>query len=229
MMSIHSIRFPNESEQYRNSRDELLSAEMNLRKQIEATTALRRSLPLGGKLKEDYTFDKFTKENDLTKTKFSELFRPGKNTLVVYSFMFDPTWEKGCPSCTSILDGLDGTVPHIEARVNLAVVAKAPIDKIKKYAAERGWKKLPLLSSANNSYNHDYHGEDEKGNQIPVLNVYQKTDQGIFHFYATELFFVPPEKGQGPRHVDSIWPVWSVLDLAPEGRGEKWEPRHSYK
>jgi predicted dithiol-disulfide oxidoreductase (DUF899 family) len=225
-MSLHTVRFPNESEEYRSSRDELLAAEINLRKQIEATAALRRKLPRGGKLKEDYVFQEVNQEQK--DRKFSELFQPGKNTLVLYSFMFAPDWEEACSSCTSILDGLDGTVGHIQARVSLAVAAKAPVEKIAKWAGRRGWMNLPLFSSGKNTYNSDYQGEDQNGNQMPALNVFQKTDQGIFHFYCTELLFVPPEKGQDPRHVDSIWPLWNVLDLTPQGRGEKWNPKNSY-
>lgn len=227
-MAHHTVRFPGESAEYRQLRDELLSAEISLRKQIEETAALRRKLPLGGKLKEDYTFQEFTKENTVKDTRFTELFSPGKNTLVLYSFMYDPSWEKPCSSCNSILDGLNGTAPHILDRVNLAVVAKAPIQKLMKWASGRNWNRLRLLSSESNTYNHDYHGETEKAEQIPALNVFRRTDQGIFHFYCTELLFAPAEKGQDPRHVDSIWPVWNVLDMTPEGRGEKWNPRLSY-
>ena len=59
--------------------------------------------------------------------------------------------------------------------------------------------------------------EDEKGNQWPILNVFHKTNEGIFHFYATELLFAPAEKGQNGRHVDSIWPLWNLFDYTPEG------------
>jgi predicted dithiol-disulfide oxidoreductase (DUF899 family) len=229
MMTHHAIRFPGESPEYRKLRDELLTAEINLRKQIEETAAMRRQLPLGGKLKEDYTFQEMKADGGVKDVSFSELFRNGKNTLVLYGFMFDPSWETPCSSCTSILDGLNGTAPHILDRVNLAVVAKAPIQKIKEWASGRGWSRLRLLSSGKNSYNSDYHTQNEKGEQIPVLNVFQRADNGIFHFYSTELLFAPSEKGQDSRHVDSIWPLWNVFDMTPEGRGEKWNPRYSYE
>jgi predicted dithiol-disulfide oxidoreductase (DUF899 family) len=92
--TLHSIRFPNETPEYREARDRLLEAEMALRKQTEAVAQMRRSLPLGGALKEDYVFDEGAADlNDPTtvrKTRQSELFSPVKDTLVIYSYMFGP-------------------------------------------------------------------------------------------------------------------------------------------
>jgi predicted dithiol-disulfide oxidoreductase (DUF899 family) len=92
--SLHSIRFPGESTQYREARDRLLQAEMALRKNIEEVAALRRTLPLGGPLKEDYVFEEGAADiNDssaMRKTRLSELFSPGMDTLIIYSFMFGP-------------------------------------------------------------------------------------------------------------------------------------------
>jgi len=92
--SPHSVRFPGESTEYRDARDRLLEAEMKLRKNIEDVAALRRSLPLGGALKEDYIFEEGAADiNDSTttrKTHLSELLSPGKDTVVIYSFMFGP-------------------------------------------------------------------------------------------------------------------------------------------
>ncbi|MGZ8830565.1 MAG: DUF899 family protein, partial [Thermoanaerobaculia bacterium] len=93
---------------------------------------------------------------------------------------------------------------------------------------ERGWRNLRLLSSANNTYNRDYHAENEKGGQMPVLNVFVRRDGRIHHFYGTELLYVPPEPGQDGRHVDMIWPLWNLFDVTPEGRGETWQPRLKY-
>jgi len=88
------VRFPGESSEYRDTRDRLLEAEIKLRKDIEDVAALRRSLPLGGPLKEDYIFEEGAADiNDSTttrKTRLSELFSPGKDSLVIYSFMFGP-------------------------------------------------------------------------------------------------------------------------------------------
>jgi len=229
---LHSHRFPNESDAYRSARDELLRAEINLRRNIEEVAALRRKLPLGGKIPQDYVFDEGPTDLEsfgaVCQTRLSELFSPGKDSLVLYSYMYGPAMATPCVSCTSILDGLNGTAPHVSQRVNFAVVAKSPLERIRTIARERHWRNLRLLSSAKNSYNQDYYGEDAKGNQRPSLNVFVLRDGGIYHFFHTELMFVPGEPGQDPRHVDIIWPLWNVFDFTPEGRGEKWYPRLSY-
>jgi len=190
---------------------------------------MRRSLPDGGKLKEDYVFEEVDAQGDIKQTKLSELFEPGKDSLIIYSFMFSPKNEKPCNMCNSIIDGINGMVFHAEQRVNIAIVAKTSIEKLLQWAKGRGWKNVHLLSSLNNTYNTDYFGEDEKQNQWPMLNVFRKTNQGIFHFYATELLLASSDKGQDGRHVDSIWPLWNLFDLIPEGRGTNWYPKPEYE
>ena len=230
--SLHSVRFPNETPEYRNARNELLEAERALRKNIEDVAAKRRKLPLGGEIPQDYAFDEGAADlNDSHpshKTRLSELFQPGKDTLILYSYMFGPNMSSPCTSCTSILDGLNGSAIHIQQRPNFAVVAKSPIERVRELARSRGWKNLRLLSSASNSYNRDYQGENEKGNQTPSLNVFVRRDGKIFHTYNTELLFAPPEPGQDGRHVDMIWPVWNMFDYTPQGRGSDWYPKLSY-
>jgi len=223
--SIHDVRFPNEDRKYRAARDTLLKAEVDLRREIERVAALRRKLPLGGAANE-FEFEEQT-ESGMHTVRLSELFGD-KDTLVIYSYMFGPQMKAACPSCTSILDSLDGAAPHITQRVSLAVVAKSPIARVRAFADQRGWRNLRLLSSASNSYNRDYHGETEEGAQRPILNVFVRKGEAIHHAYATELLFAPTEKGQNGRHVDMIWPLWNMLDYTPEGRGKDWYPRLSY-
>jgi predicted dithiol-disulfide oxidoreductase (DUF899 family) len=231
---LHSVRFPGESDEYRRARDELLQAEIDLRRRTEAVAAKRRTLPLGGTVPEDYSFEEVAEGGG--EVRFSELFEDGKDTLVIYSFMF-PRWpgdtrpgpggetgklpleETPCASCTSILDSLDGAASHLGQRLNLVVVAKSDPQRIRTFAGERGWRNLRLLSSQNNAYNHDYQAENAEGNQIPVLNVFVRDGEELRHSWATELMFAPRDEGEDARHVDSIWPVWSVLDMTPEGRG----------
>jgi predicted dithiol-disulfide oxidoreductase (DUF899 family) len=122
---------------------------------------------------------------------------------------------------------LNGSSPHINQRVNFFVAAKSPIQRIRNVARERGWNNLRLLSSHDNTYNHDYHGEDDK-NQRPALNVFTRRDGRIYHFYNTELMFTKGEPGMDPRHVDLIWPIWQMFDYTPEGRGTNWYPKLSY-
>ncbi len=138
-------KFPGESAEYRDARNDLLRKEVELRRQIESVAAARRKLPIGGR-----------------------------------------------------------------------------------WARKRGWRHLRLLSSRNNSYNRDYLGETEDWGQVPSLNVFRKTDDGIYHSYNTEMLFARTEEDQEPRHVDLIWPLWNLFDLTPEGRGTDWHPRFDY-
>ena len=230
------IRFPGESGEYRRERNRLLEAEIELRRATERVAAQRRALPPGGPVPDDYRFEE---ADGGAEVRLSELFAPGKDTLVVYSFMF-PRWsgdtrpgpsrgetarlplaETPCPSCTSILDSLDGAAPHLAEPINLAVVAKSAPERIRAFARDRGWRHLRLLSSRHTTYNRDYHAEAPDGEQIPILNVFVRDTEAIRHAWATELMFAPRDEGEDPRHVDSIWPVWNVLDMTPGGRGSE--------
>jgi predicted dithiol-disulfide oxidoreductase (DUF899 family) len=229
--SKHKVRFPGESESYRAARDRLLDAEIEMRRTIESVAAQRRKLPLGGEVPQDYVFDEIVGENGIgqkRKVRLSELFAPGKDTLILYSFMFGPEMASACPSCTSILDGLDGEAPHVTQRVSFAIVAKSPIERIREWAKVRSWHNLRFVSSAGSTYNHDYQGENAKGDQLPALNVFVRRSGKISHFYNTELMFAPSDPGQDMRHVDMIWPLWNLFDVTPGGRGEKWSPKLSY-
>jgi predicted dithiol-disulfide oxidoreductase (DUF899 family) len=243
--SLHTVRFPGETDEYRRLRDELLEAEIDLRRHIESVAAQRRSLPLGGEAPSDYVFEESGKQDGTESVRLSELFEDGKDTLVIYSFMFPrfsgdtrpgpdgetgklPLTETPCASCTSILDSLDGAALHLARRLNLVVVAKSDPQRIRTFARERGWRNLRLLSSQKNTYNRDYHAETEEGGQIPTLNVFVRDGEKVRHSWATELMFAPREAGEEARHVDFMWPVWSVLDLTPAGRGSDWNPQLTY-
>lgn len=230
--STHRNRFPGETTSYREARTQLLQAEMTLRKNLEEVATLRRKLPLGGEVPEDYIFDGGASDLEDSKTvrqtRMSELFQPGKDTLAIYSFMYSPQMKAACPACTSILDSLNGTAPHATQRINLAVVAKNPLEKIRTHARNRGWRNLRLLSSAGNTYNRDYHGETADGDQQPGLNVFARRNGKIHHFYYTELRLLPPEPGQDHRAVDLLWPLWNLFDFTPEGRGTGWSPKLTY-
>ena len=214
--SEQQVGFPNESAEYRSARDKLLEAEIALRRQIEATAQLRRALPPGGEVPEDYVFQEGA---DAHPVRLSELFA-GKSALIAYSFMFGPKDDHPCPNCTSILDALDGEAKHVNQRASLVVIAKSPIERIRAFARQRGWRGLRLLSSANNSYNLDYHGEGADGEQSATLNVFARDSDVMRHTYATEMQRAHSSPGEDPRHVDSIWPMWSLFDFTPDGRGD---------
>jgi predicted dithiol-disulfide oxidoreductase (DUF899 family) len=178
--------------------------------------------------------------------RLSELFAPGEDSLVIYSMMFPrdpgderpgpeggqtallPLAEGPCPSCTALLDQLEGAAEHVSQRVNLAVVGKAPLRRILAFAGERGWRRLRLLSSARTTYNRDYFAETAEGHRRPMLNVFHRDGETIRHFWASELFCAPTEPGQDPRHVGTIEPLWNLYDLTPAGRGTDWDEQLSY-
>jgi predicted dithiol-disulfide oxidoreductase (DUF899 family) len=107
-MNMRELRYPNESKEYRAARAALLKDEQELVDKVKSVAEKRRKLPLGGELKEDYEFQ-WANDGKVGKSvKFFELFAD-KNTLLLYSWMFGPSWDKPCPSCTSLMDGFDRT------------------------------------------------------------------------------------------------------------------------
>lgn len=229
MGKFHDRTLPGESAEYRAARDELLAAEMELRQHVEDVAQLRRKLPLGGEVREDYEFEEVRLDTDTpVRVRLSELFDDDKDSLIVYGFMYGPDWNKPCPNCTSITDGSNGIAPHVRAKTNFVTIAKAPAEKLKALVKARGWKNTRFLSSANNSFNEDYYAQYEGkfGEHHPMVNVFTRRDGRIHHFWTSELFFVPMDGGH-PRHADLIWPLWNFLDLTPEGR-EDFLPQLMY-
>jgi len=209
-----SVAFPNESPEYRAARDRLLAREIELRRAMEDVAAARRALPPGGAAPEDYVF-----EGAEGSVRMSELFTPGSDALVVYSMMFPrdahddspgptsgrtaelPLAEGPCPSCTALLDQLDGAAEHVGQHLSFVVVAKTSADRLLTWGRERGWRRLRLLSCAGTTYNRDYGGEADDGQQKPMLNVFERDGGTVRHFWGSELFYAPAEPGQDPRHV----------------------------
>jgi predicted dithiol-disulfide oxidoreductase (DUF899 family) len=239
--------FPSESATYRAARNELLAKEIELRRLTEAVAAARRELPPGGEIPEDYVFNGEGPDESATEVRLSELFVPGKDSLAIYSFMFPrdpeddapgpvreketaklPLAEGPCPSCVSLLDQLDGTVEHASQHMNFAVVAKTPLDRLVTWKRERGWRRLRLLSSADNTYNRDYLAETPEGAQRPMLNVFHRDGGTIRHFWGSELLYAPMDPGEDPRHVGTLEPLWNLFDLTPEGRPD-WYEQLSYE
>jgi predicted dithiol-disulfide oxidoreductase (DUF899 family) len=242
-----NIAFPGESAAYRASRDRLLAKEIELRRAMEAVSVLRRELPPGGLIPEDYVFDGVGPDGIPAKLKLSELFAPGKDSLVVYNFMF-PRYPKDdrpgpaegatarlkleegpCPSCVAFLDALDGAAKHVEgAGFNFVVIAKAPLDRLTTFAKERGWRNLRLLSAAGNSFKRDYLAETPEGFQMPMVTVFHRDGSEIRHFWSSEMLYAPADPGQDPRHAGTIEPSWNIFDLTREGRPSDWQEQLEY-
>ena len=126
-----------ETADYRKARNELLAAETELRNHCERVAELRRELPMGAPVPTDYVFREGPADlsrndpADFFETRFSDLFAPEKDRLIVQHLMFAPDAEQGCPMCSMWTDGFNAVAPHIAARVNFAVAAKADIAKLR--------------------------------------------------------------------------------------------------
>ena len=217
---MSELRYPNETQAYRDARDELLKAEQELVDNVKAVAAKRRTLPPGGELKEDYVFQRANDGHVGERVKFSELFGD-KNTLILYSFMYGPGWDNPCLSCTSLVDGFDRSSYQVTRHAAFAAIAKAPAEKINAWAKKRGWSQITLLSGFESRFQSDYKCQGETDDmQLPVMHVFTRRDGRIFHFWATEL------RG---NHVDTVWPYWNLMDFTPEGRPDIPVPPQTFR
>ncbi|MEJ3654029.1 DUF899 family protein [Actinomycetes bacterium KLBMP 9759] len=225
------VSFPGESLEYRAARDKLLEMELAQRRSMEAVAAARRALPQGGVVPQDYIFQQMGSDAATCDVTMSELFTTGRDSLVIYSFMYGPDRDEPCPGCTGLLDALNGAADHIRDKVNFVVVAESPLLLILAYADERGWARLRFVSSAGNHYDRDYLGTAPDGTwEVPIANVFQRDGTTIRHFWGSELVYAPTDGEQAYRHNDTIHPLWGMLDYTPEGCGVgHWEPALSYQ
>jgi predicted dithiol-disulfide oxidoreductase (DUF899 family) len=217
---MSETRYPNESQAYRDARDALLEDEQELVAKVKALSEKRRKLPLGGQLKEDYVFQWASDGKVGKPVKLSELFGD-KKSLLLYSWMFGPNWDKPCPSCTSLMDGFDRTWYSVAQNAAFAAVAKARPEQISAWAKERGWSQIPLVSGSQSPFQADYKCQGESDDmQQPVMLVFTKRDGKIFHSWSTETM---------SNHVDTVWPYWNLLDFTPEGRPDRTTPPQKFR
>ena len=198
-----------------------LSDEKELTRLRDRLSAERRSLPWV-KVEKQYVFD----GPEGTET-LADLF-DGRSQLIVDHFMFGPEWKEGCKSCSFHADHFDGMIPHLAARdVSIAVVSRAPLDRLQAFKQRMGWR-FRWVSSYRNDFNRDYHvsfTEDEMATgavyynyemrqfpseEAPGASVFHKDDSGaIFHTYSCYA-----------RGGDILLGTYNFLDLAPKGRDE---------
>jgi predicted dithiol-disulfide oxidoreductase (DUF899 family) len=214
------LRILNESVEYRAARQALLAQEIELRRQIERVAAMRRALPPGGPVTGDYRFETEAGPSDL-----AGLFGD-KQTLVVYNYMFGPERKRPCPMCTNLLDAWDGNADDLAQRVSLVVVARSPLARLAAVKRERGWKSLVLASALTDAFTRDYGGSPDGGVDSGGPAVFTRRDGTIRHFWSQEMIASDP--GQGPRGAPDPAPLWTVLDMTPEGRGADWYPALEY-
>ncbi len=210
-------------------RKNLLEAEKKLTRQYDEVNAMRRRLPMV-KLEKNYVFD-----SPHGKTRLIDVFE-GRRQLIVYHFMFDPNWDKGCPGCTGLVDEFGNLKMLAERDTSLALISRAPLAKLEKYKKERGWS-LPWYSSFGTDFNYDFHvtldpnvvqlqynfkeqAETEPRNEGTAtfrgeshgLSVFFQVDDEVFHTYSTYA-----------RGCEGLTDSYRLLDTTPYGRQEDFE------
>ncbi|HEY1915891.1 MAG TPA: DUF899 domain-containing protein [Streptosporangiaceae bacterium] len=230
-------------QEWQAARADLLKREKEHTRMADELARDRRELPWVAVHKQ-YRFD----ADEGTRT-LAELF-DGRSQLVVYHFMFGPSYEAGCPVNSSIADGLDGLLPHLHARdLTLLLVSQAPLPKLQAYRQRMGWG-IPWVSSANTDFNVDYGasytpeqvatwglgdglppivaqnaaatGTDIPGylSQSPAMSAFTLQGGAVYQTYAA-----------GGRGVEFLMSYYPILDRAPRGRHEgqafqTWIRRH---
>ena len=226
------------------AREKLIEREKEHTRTADELARQRRELPRVA-IEKDYEFD----AEDGTRT-LAELF-DGRSQLLVYHFMFGPTYEAGCPTCSSMADGMNGLLPHLHARdLTLAFVSTAPIEKLQAYKQRMGWS-IPWASSANSDFSFDVgasnHVEQVREqmppeDQLPPIAAQNAAASGadlpeyIAELPATSAFalvdgVVYQTYATTFRGVEFLMPYYPILDRAPKGRDEgdafqTWIHRH---
>src|SRR5207245_5974057 len=219
--TYRQTNLPNESAEYLSKREELRQAEIELLKQRERVAEIRRGLPTGATI-QDYEFLEGPTSLDdgdepVKKARLSELFTAPDRSLVIYHFMFGKKQVNPCPMCTAWIDGYNGVAHHIAQNVDLAIVAAADPTALRAYARERGWDKLRLLSAGESTFKYDLGSEDREGHQDSTISVFTRDPDGTLrHVYSAHPRMAADIKERG---IDLLTPVYNVLDLTPQGRG----------
>jgi predicted dithiol-disulfide oxidoreductase (DUF899 family) len=232
------------AEEWQTAREELLKLEKEHTRRGDELARMRRELPWV-RVEKEYTFD-----TDAGPKALDELF-DGRSQLLVYHFMFGPNYEAGCPTCSSMADGLDGLIPHLHARdVTPLFVSRAPLEKLQAYKRRMGWK-MPWISSSNSDFNFDlgasYTEEQVRQHMGPMLEDPPPVLKQMAEATGTD---VPGYVSEGPaatvftRADDAVYRTYStqargleflmgyypILDRLPKGRDESgtghWVRRH---
>ncbi len=216
------------------ARKEHLAKEKEFTRLRDQLSEHRRQLPWV-KVDKEYVFEGPNGNESL-----SDLFE-GRSQLIIYHFMFGPTWDEGCPSCSFLADHFGGSIVHLNHRdVTMVTVSRAPLEMLEDYSKRMGWK-FKWLSSLGSDFNYDYYvsftgGGSEKdevyynykmgkfpSDEAPGVSVFYKDENGdIFHTYSSYA-----------RGLDMLIGAYHYLDLVPKGRDEAelsysmaWVRRH---
>jgi predicted dithiol-disulfide oxidoreductase (DUF899 family) len=221
-MVLGQTNLPNESGEYLTKREELRLAEIELMRQRERVAELRRRLPQGAAI-QDYVFEEGPANLDAGDTpirtvRLSELFTAPNRPLVVYHLMYGKKQTSPCPMCTLMIDGWNGVAHHLAPNVDAVIVAAADPAALRAHARARGWDNLRLLSCGANTFKYDLGSEDRKGNQDSTVSVFTRDSDGALrHCYSAHPRMAKDIKERG---LDLKFPVYNILDLTPQGRGD---------
>ena len=219
-------------EEWQAAREELLKLEKQHTRRGDELARMRRELPWV-RLEKEYRLD-----TDEGPRALAELF-DGRSQLLVYHFMFGPSYEAGCPTCSSMADGVDGLLPHLHARdVTMLFVSRAPLERLQAYKRRMGWR-MPWMSSAGSDFNFDFGasyteeqvqaglsggepppilrqmaestGTDVAGyvSEGPAFSAFALADGAVHHTYSTHA-----------RGLEFLMGYYQILDRAPKGRDE---------
>jgi predicted dithiol-disulfide oxidoreductase (DUF899 family) len=231
MMTTDTIAHPKivSRDEWLEARKDLLAGEKELTRQYDRLNARRRRLPMV-KLEKPYAFDAPGGKRPLV-----DLFE-GRSQLIVYHFMFDPEWDKGCPGCTGLVDALGDLSMLADRDTSFVLISRAPLEKLERYKASKGWR-WPWVSSHGGDFNYDFHvtldesfapveynyrtrAEMEQMMEQPWmpkgeahgLSVFFRIDGDVFHTYSTYA-----------RGCEGLTDAYSLLDVTPYGRQEDFE------
>ncbi len=215
-MTIQNTAHPRivANDEWLEARKALLAQEKELTKQQDRISAARRQLPMV-KIEKEYTFD-----GPEGKVSLKDLFE-GRRQLIVYHFMFDPTWDKGCDGCTGYVNALGDLSMLQERDTSFVLISRAPLAKLEAYKALKGWNR-PWYSSFGSDFNYDFHvtldehvapveynyrGQAEGKGEQPGTSVFFRTAADVFHTCSTYA-----------RGTESLTDAYGLLDITPYGR-----------
>jgi predicted dithiol-disulfide oxidoreductase (DUF899 family) len=227
--TFRQTNLANESTEYLAKREELRLAEIDLMRQHERVAALRRELPQGAPV-EDYLFQEgpanlASGDESIHPVHLRDLFTGPNRSVVIYHFMFGKAQNNPCPMCTMTIDALNGVGHHLAQNADVAIVAAAEPGPLRAHARKQGWNDLRLLSCGENTFKYDLGSEDREGQQDSAVSVFTKDKEGVIrHFYTAHPRMAEDIKERG---VDLLCPVYNVLDLTPQGRGD-WYASFKY-
>jgi predicted dithiol-disulfide oxidoreductase (DUF899 family) len=176
-----------------------------------------------------YTFDEGprnpSQDQPVAQTTLHHLVE--EKSLVAHHLIFAEYEEEACQSCSMWNNGFNGIADNFDQHVNIVIIAKAPLIKLRSWGRLRGWHKIRLLSSFGSTFSADMNLERSDWmpnlNQALGISVFRKDGDAVRHVYSS----TPESTSHEVRAIDLLSPIWNVLDIVSKGRGE-WNPSNSY-